>query len=123
MGADIFQGTDNVSRNWGRGGQVVTHWMVALLVGGVCQRDVLALGRHVSHGTTCSVGVARLLDLDAIAGLVGVLVVALSIGSVVLEAADLGILVDVVGAGAADESKTEQLLGSKYNDQYWYSGV
>jgi len=109
MGADVFQGAQDVGWNGGRSGQVVAHRMVALLVGRIGQRDVLALGRHIGHGTAGAVGIARLLDLDAIAGLVGELIVSLGVGGIVLEATDLGILVDIVGAGAADECQTEKL--------------
>jgi len=96
MGADVFQGAQDVGWNGGRSGQVVAHRMVALLVGRVGQRDVLALGRHIGHGTAGAVGIARLLDLDAIAGLEGIVVVALGIGRVDVLAGDHGILVDVI---------------------------
>lgn len=109
MGANVLEGAQDVSRHWRRGGQVITHRVEALLVGGVAQRDVLALGRNIGNGTTRPIGIAGLLVLDAIAGLIGELVIALRVAGLVLEAPDLGVLVDIVGAGAADQSQAEQL--------------
>lgn len=109
MSTNVFQGTEHIGGNWGRRGQMIAHWMVSLLVGCVGQRDWLALGRNIAESSAHTIGIARLLELDTVAGLIGELVVALGIGSIVLEAPDLGILVDVVGVGAADESQAEQL--------------
>lgn len=109
MCANVFEGTQHIGRHGWWCGQMITHGMVTLLVGGVAQWDLLALGRHVGHSATHSRWIARLLDLYAVACLIGKLVIALRIGCIVLEAAYLCVLVDVVGAGAANESKTQQL--------------
>lgn len=109
MSANVFQGAEHIGGNWGRRGQMIAHRMVSLLVGCVGQRDWLALGRNIAESAPDTIGITRLLELDTVAGLIGELVVSLGIGSIVLEATDLGILVDVVGAGAADESQAEQL--------------
>lgn len=109
MCANVFEGTQHIGRHGWWCGQMITHGMVTLLVGGVAQRDLLALGRHVGHSATHTRWVARLLNLNAVACLIGILVIALRIGCIVLEAAYLCVLVDVVGAGAANESKTQQL--------------
>lgn len=109
MGANVFEGAQHIGWHRWWCGQMITDWMVTLLVGGVAQRDLLTLRRDVGNSATYTRWVTRLLHLNAIACLVGKLVIALRIGCIVLEAAYLCVLVDVVGAGEANESKTQQL--------------
>lgn len=109
MSANVFEGAQYIGRHRWWCGQMITDGMVALLVGRVAQRDLLTLGRDVGNGTTYTRWVARLLHLNAIACLIGKLVIALRIGCIVLEAAYLCVLVDVVGTDEANESNTQQL--------------
>jgi len=96
VGGNVFQGAEDGLWDWRRGGKVSALWLESVLVGDVGQRDGNAFGGDVVAVSGGTIAVAGFLGLDAIAGLEGIVVVALGIGRVDVLAGDHGILVDVI---------------------------